>query len=92
MMNKSTRRKIKRVIGTQYTDEVLAILNQRGKKNKQGAPYNAAYIRTVFSGIRNNRDVQDAIYDLYEQKIKIQEERRTLLNNKKPEGATSGSL
>ncbi|QTE23913.1 hypothetical protein [Polaribacter cellanae] len=45
-----------------YTNDILKILNAKKIKNRNGNPHNAQYVRMVFQGIRNNADVEDAIW------------------------------
>lgn len=84
MINKTTQKKLKKIIGQEYADGVLSILNTRGKVNRLGKPHNIQYVRAVFSGTRNNDDVEDAIYKYAEQQIKIankrKEARESILN------------
>lgn len=93
MINKSSKQKLKRIIGNEYANDVLGILNAKGIVNRLGNPHNAHYVRAVFTGQKNNQDVEDAIYEYAKQQIKLaadrKEARETILN-KKPVAATTG--
>ncbi len=94
MITKTQRKKLKKILGISYADEVVDILNSSGKVNKQGNPHNATYVKQVFSGYRNNEDVEAAIYDLAEfrkEQLELEMARRAeILETKKPEPETSG--
>lgn len=76
MINKTTQKKLKKIIGTEYADGVLSILNARGKVNRLGTPHNVQYVRAVFTGMRNNDDVEDAIFEYAKQQIKLTAKRK----------------
>lgn len=91
MINKTAQKKLKRIIGKEYAEGVLTILVLNGKVNRLGLPHNTQYVRAVFSGQRNNDDVEEAIYEYAKQQIKLaadrKEARETILNQKT--GATT---
>lgn len=55
---------LKEIIGHHYTDAVLEILYSKGIRNSHGIPHNAQYVSYVFTGTRNNKDVEAAIWEL----------------------------
>jgi hypothetical protein len=64
MITSIEKKQLKKIIGTQYTDDVLEILNQKTIRNRNGHPHNAQYILQVFNGIRSNSDIEAAIWEL----------------------------
>lgn len=91
MISKTQKKKLKNILGRDYSKDVLKILDENGAVNRLGNPYNTGYIIWVFNGERNNHDVEEAIFKLYENKIIDLNQRKAILKNKKPEAATSGS-
>ncbi|MEN8185531.1 MAG: hypothetical protein ABFR05_00220 [Bacteroidota bacterium] len=79
MISKSERNKIKKVIGREYSKEVLQILNERGVVNKQNKSHNSVYITKVLNGQNNNEDVEDAIYELVRRKKLAIAKRKSIL-------------
>lgn len=68
MITKSQRKSLKKILGKAYTVAVLDILNSEGKLNSQGNPHNTIYVSRVFSGKRENADVEAAIWELAKRK------------------------
>ena len=64
MITKNEQIQLKKLIGSQYSAQVKKILNRKRVKNKFGQPYTAEYIRLVFQGLRNNKDIEAAIWEL----------------------------
>lgn len=56
--------KLKQIIGSTYTDDVLTLLNAKGIRNRNGHPHTAEYVRVVFIGLRSNQDIEAAIWEL----------------------------
>lgn len=79
MISKSERNKIKKVIGREYSKEVLQILIERGVVNKQNKSHNSVYITKVLNGQNNNDDIEDAIYELVRRKKLAIAKRKSIL-------------
>lgn len=78
MISKHEQKQLKRFLGAQYSKRVLDILSHKGIKNKQGKPHTAAYIRMVFQGLRNNAEIENAIWELANQNKDVLFKRRHL--------------
>ena len=85
MITELEQKKLRTLFRGHYTEDVLKILNTRHVLNRNGEPHNSQYIRTVFQGIRNNTDVEAAIFQLAtirKQGLKSQEsQKKSLFNN-----------
>lgn len=64
MINKTDKKTLTKLFGTEYSKEVVELLNKKGITNKRGKPHNEQYVRTVMSGIRENKDVESALWEL----------------------------
>lgn len=64
MITESEQKKLKALFRGHYAEDVLKILNSRHILNRNGEPHNTQYIRMVFQGIRNNTDIEAAIWQL----------------------------
>lgn len=78
MINKTQRKKLKRHLGASYAADVQEILQKDNKTTNRGTDYSINYIHRVFTGDRNNIDVEAAIYKLYS-KRKLQHEKNVEL-------------
>lgn len=87
MITKTDRETLKKIIGTVYTTDVLEILTAQGKLNIQGNEHNTEYISKVFSGSRENADVEAAILELAKRRQlnakKAEQIKRKILNKNK---------
>jgi len=85
MITALEQKKLRALFRGHYTEDVLKILNQTHVLNRNGAPHNAQYVRMVFQGVRNNTDIEVAIYQLAtkrKQELEWQESKKQhLLNN-----------
>jgi len=81
MINKSDKKTLTKLLGTEYSAEVLEILNSNGTLNKQGKSHNEQYIRMVFCGFRANKDVELALWELAG-KRKVEKEKLKTLKTK----------
>jgi methyltransferase-like protein len=68
MINKHIKKRLKKVI-PHYVGLTKKILVERGVTNKQGKPYSDTYIMYVFSGHRNNTEIESAILEAYNRKL-----------------------
>jgi hypothetical protein len=64
MILKHEQKKLKRYLGPQYSNGVLQILERKGILNKNGKPHSASYVRMVFQGLRQNQEIEAAIWEL----------------------------
>ncbi len=84
MITELEQKKLRILFRGHYTEDVLKILNKRHVLNRNGEPHNSQYIRTVFQGIRNNPDVEAAIFQLAtlrKQDLALKESRKNNLFN-----------
>ncbi|NVK52416.1 MAG: hypothetical protein HWD85_05735 [Flavobacteriaceae bacterium] len=68
MITETEQKQLKLLFNGHYTEDVLKILNDKNIRNRNGKPHSAPYIRMVFQGIRNNSDIEAAIWQLAEKK------------------------
>ena len=64
MIHKEQRKKLKEIIGHQYTEKVLKILKEQKVTNRKGTAYGTSMIRNVFNGLNENEAIEDAIMEL----------------------------
>lgn len=86
MITKNEQKQLKPIIGSHYTAAVIKILLTKKIRNKNGFPHNATYVRMVFQGLRNNKEIENAIWKLAVHKKtaikKLNVTKRHILNNK----------
>lgn len=86
MITKNEQKRLKPIIGSHYTAAVLKILSAKRIRNKNGLPHNATYVRMVFQGFRNNKEIENAIWKLAVYKKKeiknLNITKQRILNNK----------
>ena len=79
MINKTQQKKLSKLLNGSYTQEVLRILNKKNLVNKRGNRYNAMNVRHVFTGYRNNIDIESAIYEVAKLRKEAKEARKEIL-------------
>lgn len=79
MITKNEQKQLKKILGSHYTKAVLKILLANDIRTKKGISHNATYIRAVFQGLRNNKEIESAIWEVASNKKRETEE----FNNKK---------
>lgn len=62
MITKKERKRLKKIIGNEYSSKVLEELNSQSLTNRHGNPYSAAHINQIFNGKRNHEVIEAAIY------------------------------
>jgi hypothetical protein len=62
--------KLKSILGANYTDEVLELLNNKGVRNRNGHPHNPIYVSMILNGHRHNIDVEAALWTVANAKMK----------------------
>lgn len=75
MITELEKKELKNIFQGHYTDDVLKILNEKSILNRNGEPHNAQYIRMVFQGVRQNLDIETAIWQVAtnkKQKLELQ--------------------
>lgn len=86
MITESEQKKLRALFQGHYADDVLRILNDRHILNRNGEPHNTQYIRMVFQGVRNNTDIEAAIWQLAANKTHKKElqklQKQKIFNNK----------
>ncbi|MBL4605549.1 MAG: hypothetical protein JKY02_07800 [Flavobacteriaceae bacterium] len=68
MITEIERKELRKLFQGYYAENVLEILQEKKLKNRNGKPYNIQYIRIVFQGVRKNLDIEDAIWQLANEK------------------------
>ena len=95
MIRKTQQKRLKKILGNEYTEGVLKILQDKKITNRLGNPHSAEHIINVFTGFRNNADVEAAIYELAQKRQSESEQSklkyRKILSTKKPDAVTSGN-
>lgn len=86
MITELERKQLKELFEGRYAEDVLKILSQKMILNRNGEPHNAQYVRMVFQGIRNNSDIEAAIWQLAIEKKQYNElqikRKQHILDNK----------
>lgn len=75
MITSSQRKKLKKLLSTDYVSEVLEVLKKKGVTSKNNTEYSESTIRMIFNGHRENVDIEDAILEVYDTRKKEQQER-----------------
>lgn len=65
MITEKQRKELKKVLGYHYTNDVLKILKKRGITNKKGTAYGRSMIRNVYNGLNENKEIENAIMELF---------------------------
>ena len=68
MILKTERKKLKRLLKNRYIDDILAILEHKSVTNAAGEPFSRAFISQVFNGNEAQKDIEEAIFELYERR------------------------
>ena len=64
MITEIERKELRQLFQGYYADDVLAILKEKKITNRNGNLHSLPYIRMVFQGVRNNADIEAAIWEL----------------------------
>lgn len=80
MIHKAQRKKLKEVLGHQYTEKVLNILKEHKVTNRRGTAYGKSMVRNVFNGLNENKAIENAILELYTRSIEKTEKTESLKN------------
>ena len=76
MITEIERKELRQLFQGYYADDVLAILKEKKITNRNGKSHNLQYIRMVFQGVRNNPDIEAAIWQLAsERKQEIEQQK-----------------
>lgn len=78
--SKTESKKIRKILGREYTSEVIEILNKKGILTRLGKPHQPTFIALVLSGKRYNSDVVDAILEVANNRLE-QSKKRTQMKN-----------
>jgi hypothetical protein len=81
MITELEQKKLKALFRSHYTEEVLKILSERKICNRNGKPHNAKYIRMVFQGVRQNPNIEAAIWQVASNKKQKLELQKSLKQN-----------
>ncbi|MEM6718358.1 MAG: hypothetical protein AAF611_03485 [Bacteroidota bacterium] len=73
MITKKQREKLREILGYHYTKEVFKLLKERKVTNKKGNQYSSSMIRNVYNGINENKDIENAIFDVCIKKMEEKE-------------------
>lgn len=90
MMSPQLKDKMKPIIGNRYVTMVNKKLTEKGLRN-----YSQPYISNVFSGNFPNTDIEECLFELYNEKLKAQKKQRKAAEKilkEKPEAVTPGSV
>ena len=81
MISKTDKSRIKKIIGHRYAGVIQDELNKSNELNKQNEAYSSGHITNVMNGEPHNV-IEDAIYRVVEDKLKLIEDRKNLLKKK----------
>ena len=77
MINASERKLLKKLLKGRYTKDVLIVLEHKKIKNSKDQPYSSDVIRQVLAGGLENKAVEEAIFEVYNnRKAKLIEDRK----------------
>lgn len=69
MISKQERKRLKKILGKEYSEAVSIELSKENAVNKHGQPYTSSHIRIIFNGVRNSPVIESAIYKAAETAI-----------------------
>ena len=64
MITEIERKELRELFQGYYASDILKILKNKKITNRKGKPHTIQYIRMVFQGVRNNSDIEAAIWQL----------------------------
>ncbi len=76
MITEIERKELRQLFQGYYADDVLAILKEKKITNRNGNSHSIPYIRMVFQGVRNNADIEAAIWQLAGERTQEIEEQK----------------
>jgi len=76
MITEIERKELRQLFQGYYADDVLAILKEKKITNRNGNSHSIPYIRMVFQGVRNNADIEAAIWQLASERTQEIEEQK----------------
>lgn len=68
MISKAQRTKLKKLLKRSFIPDVQYILREKNVVNKKGFEFSISYISQVFGGLESNKDIEDAIFEVYQNK------------------------
>ena len=72
MISTPEKLKLKTILGNTYSQKVYDRLKQIGATNEDGTPISKGWIRVVFNGQREQKEIEDAIYFVAAEERKLQ--------------------
>lgn len=85
MITPRQKNKMKKAFKNGYSEDVQALLNERGIVSKKGSAFSISYITHVFNGRNSNDFIENAIFDIYQKRIynesKMKQNREKILSN-----------
>lgn len=91
MITKRERKKIKKILGNEYSPVVAKELRKAGVMNRNGDEYSDGMIRNVFNGYEHasiERAIYSAIETKYKEDLKEKKRREAILEQTKTGAAT----
>jgi len=96
MITIAQRKKLKKAFKNGYSKEVMLLLEAKKIVSKSGSPFSESYVRHVFNGRNSNDAIEEVLFELYQKRVYEVSNKRIIrqqiLENKKPEAATPGSI
>ncbi|WP_299431514.1 hypothetical protein [uncultured Aquimarina sp.] len=84
MITEKQRTELKKILGNNYTKDVLKLLETRKIFNRNDKPYTTGSVKNVMGGQYEHQEIENAIYDCASDKQKraseLEEKRKELLN------------
>lgn len=85
MITKANRTKLKKLLKRSFIPDIQNVLRDKNIFTKKGNEYSVSYISNVFNGKESNKNIEDAIFEVYENKkielAKMQEQREKKLQS-----------
>ena len=68
MITEIEREELRELFQGYYANDILKILEKKKITNRKGKSHSIQYIRMVFQGVRNNSDIEAAVWQLASQR------------------------
>ena len=65
MITKTEKNRLQKILKNDWLNEVIAELEEQEVTNRLGKPYSESMIRMVFTGKRENQEIEAAILKVY---------------------------
>lgn len=81
MITPKIKAELKKFLKSDYSEDVLKILNDSNITSRKGEPYSASAVKNVLNGNLENIDIEKALTVVYLQRKKIHNKHQRALKN-----------